>query len=145
MIQCLYNHVHSIKKHVKVIKEELGWKGDEVEGIPEIYDYEKVECFMQGVRDYLKFLKRGIGRTNHLVGIDIRNKRMTREEGIRLMKQYDGKKPYSLDLFLNFLDLNEDEFMNIVKKHIVFPNVEENKKIKKGKKTHDHDKWTLYK
>ena len=61
------------------------------------------------------------------------------------MKQYDGKKPYSLDLFLNFLDLNEDEFMNIVKKHIVFPNVEENKKIKKGKKTHDHDKWTLYK
>ena len=134
-----------VKKHVKVIKEELGWKGDEVEGIPEIYDYEKVECFMQGVRDYLKFLKRGIGRTNHLVGIDIRNKRMTREEGIRLMKQYDGKKPYSLDLFLNFLDLNEDEFMNIVKKHIVFPNVEENKKIKKGKKTHDHDKWTLYK
>ena len=35
--------------------------------------------------------------------------------------------------------------MNIVKKHIVFPNVEENKKIKKEKKTHDHDKWTLYK
>ena len=134
-----------VKKQVKIIKDELGWKGDEVEGIPEIYDYEKVECFMQGVRDYLKFLKRGIGRTNHLVGIDIRNNRMSRKEGIRLMKQYDGKRPHSLDLFLNFLDLDETEFMNIVKKHIVVPNVEENEELEKGKKTHDHDKWTLYK
>ena len=91
---------------------------------------------MQGVRDYLKFLKRGIGRTNHLVGIDIRNNRMSREEGIRLMKQYDGKRPHSLDLFLNFLDLDETEFMNIVKKHIVVPNVEENEELEKGKKTH---------
>ena len=56
-----------------------------------MYDYEKVECFMQGVRDYLKFLKRGVGRTNHLVGIDIRNKRMTRERAINIIKKNSKK------------------------------------------------------
>src|SRR5687768_18267196 len=44
-------------------------------------DYEKIECMFQGVRDYCKVIKRGFGRTNHLVNIDIRNKRMTREAG----------------------------------------------------------------
>ena len=134
-----------VKKQVEIIKKELGWRGNKVEGIPEMYDYEKVECFMQGVRDYLKFLKRGVGRTNHLVGIDIRNKRMTRDEGIKLMKKFDGKRPYSLDLFLDFLDLDESEFMNIIKKHIVFPNVEENKKLETGEKLDDQDQWILHK
>ena len=31
------------------IKEKLDWKGDEVEGVPPEYDYEKIECFMQGL------------------------------------------------------------------------------------------------
>ena len=26
----------------------------------------KIECIMQGVRDYIRFLKRGYGRTAHL-------------------------------------------------------------------------------
>ena len=34
---------------------------------------------MQGVRDYIKYLKRGYGRTAHLVSIDIRNGRIDRE------------------------------------------------------------------
>ena len=70
---------------------------------------------------------------------------MTRDEGIKLMKQFDGKRPYSLDLFLDFLDLDESEFMNIIKKHIVFPNVEENKKLETGEKLDDQDQWILHK
>ena len=30
------------------------------------YNYEKIECWMQGVRDYIKYLKRGYGRPSHL-------------------------------------------------------------------------------
>ena len=66
------------KKTSKNNKEELGWQGDTVEGIPPEYDYEKIECMMQGVRDYIKFLKRGFGRTAHLTSIDIRNNRLSR-------------------------------------------------------------------
>ena len=110
-----------VRKQVKIIKDELGWEGDEVEGIPPEYDYEKIECIMQGVRDYIKFLKRGFGRTSHLVSIDIRNKRLSREEGMDLTKMYDGKKPKSLSIFLKLINMSEKEFYDTVKKHVVFP------------------------
>ena len=97
---------------------------------------------MQGVRDYLKFLKRGIGRTNHLVGIDIRNGRKSREEGLALMDQYDGKRPASLDLFLDFLGITEDEFEELAQKHTVSPNKWRNQRPEMGEKTWDFDKWS---
>ena len=90
-----------VKKQVEIIKNELGWKGDEVEGVPPEYDYEKIECAMQGVRDYLKFLKRGVGRTNHLTGIDVRNKRLTRQKSIELMKNMTAKDPQVLRMELH--------------------------------------------
>lgn len=111
-----------VKEQVKIIKKELNWQGDEVEGIPEEYDYEKIECYMQGVRDYIKFIKRGFGRTSHLVSIDIRNNRMSREQGMKLVKEYDGKRPKSLDFFLGLVKMTEDEFYNTIFTHIVEPN-----------------------
>lgn len=130
-----------VKKQVEIIKQELGWEGDRVEGIPPEYDYEKVECFMQGVRDYLKYLKRGIGRTNHLVGIDIRNGRLSREEGLRLMREYDGKRPASLDLFLDFVGMSEEDFEEIAREHVVAPNQWKNEPLPPGEKTWDFDLW----
>lgn len=111
-----------VKEQVKIIKKELNWEGDEVEGIPEEYDYEKIECYMQGVRDYIKFIKRGFGRTSHLVSIDIRNNRMSREQGMKLVKEYDGKRPKSLDFFLGLVKMTEDQFYNTIFTHIVEPN-----------------------
>ena len=51
-----------------------------------------------GVRDYLRYIKRGFGRTSHLTSIDIRNKRMTREEVVKLVHMYDGKDPKHLNI-----------------------------------------------
>ncbi len=111
-----------VKKQVEIIKKELDWKGDIVEGIPEEYDYEKIECMMQGVRDYIKFIKRGFGRTSHLTSIDVRNKRMTRDKALELTKLYDGKRPKALDIFLKILNISEDDFYSIIEKQIVAPN-----------------------
>jgi len=110
-----------VKKQVKIIKEELGWKGDVVEGVPNNYNYEKIECVLQGTRDFIKYLKRGYGRTTHLASIDIRNGRLDREKGKELASLYDGKKPKSLDLFLKMVNLNENEFYDIVSKHVIEP------------------------
>src|SRR5208337_481011 len=101
----------------------LGWRGDQVEGVPPEHDYEKIECFMQGVRDYIKHLKRGFGRTTHLVSIDIRNHRKTRAEGERLVAEYDGRRPAALDLFLEYLGLREEEFLKLIEPHVVAPHV----------------------
>ena len=88
---------------------------------------------MQGVRDYIKFLKRGFGRTAHLTSIDIRNNRMSREKALELCKIYDGKRPKSLDVFLKIVNITEDEFYDIVKTHIVSPSPMEQRRNKKTK------------
>ena len=110
-----------MRKQVDIIKRDLGWEGDQVEGVPPQYDYEKIECFMQGVRDYIKYLKRGFGRTAHLASIDIRHGRLSREDGEALVAEYDGKRPGSLDIFLEFLGIDEARFMEIVNGHVVSP------------------------
>jgi N-acetyl sugar amidotransferase len=134
-----------VRKQVDIIKNELGWKGDNVEGIPQEYNYEKIECMMQGVRDYIKFLKRGFGRTAHLTSIDIRNNRMNREKAVELCEIYDGKKPKSLDLFLKMINITEDEFYEIIQSHIVSPSPVWNKEEMKKKKSNivpsDFDNW----
>ena len=101
---CLGSYIPwDVKKQVKILEEELDWKGDEVENVPPKYSYEKIECYMQGVRDYIKFIKRGYTRPSHLASIDIRNNRMNREDAMDLIKEYEGKKPQSLQIFLDFI------------------------------------------
>lgn len=139
---CLGSYIKwDTRKHVEIIKRELGWKGQEVEGVPPEYDYEKIECFFQGVRDYLKYIKRGMGRTNHLANVDIRNRRMTREEGEKLVREYDGKRPPSLDLFLDYLQLTEEQFLGIAINHEVSPWQFSPNQVEPGKRMPDMDKW----
>ena len=128
------------KTQSKLIMDELGWEGDEVEGMPpKIYDYEKIECHMQGVRDYIKFLKRGYSRVTQMTVLDIRNGRMTKEEAEELIYKYEGKKPPSLEVFLEYLDMTESEFNEIVSKTVVPPNKLEFNSNEWSPKTWDFD------
>lgn len=129
------------KNQVEIIKRELGWKGQEVEGIPPQYDYEKIECRWQGIRDYCKYIKRGHGRTNHLACIDIRNGEMDRETGMNLAEEYDGKRPASLDGFLKVLGISEKEFEDILLKNEVFDWGFDHDKLQPGKPLPDMDQW----
>jgi len=130
-----------VKKHVEVIKKELDWQEDEVEGVPPNYGYEKVECMFEGVRDYIKFIKRGLGRTAHLTSLDVRNGRMERDEAMKLTEKYDGKRPASLDIFLEYLDLSEEEFMKIAMSHCVAPYKYDPRKTEKGEELWDQKLW----
>lgn len=139
---CLGSYVPwDVKKQVKIIKRDLEWQEDEVEGVPPGYGYEKIECSMQGVRDYLKFVKRGYGRTTHLASIDIRNDRLKREEGIGMATDYDGKRPASLDVFLNHVGVSEEEFYKIAESHAIAPYKHDWSMTQPGEKLHDHDTW----
>ncbi len=129
------------KKHSEIIKRELDWDGDEVEGVPPEYFYEKIECMLNGVRDWCKYIKRGYGRTTHLGTLDIWNKRKTRQEALDLVEKYDGKRPASLDYFLEFLGMTEKEFMEIILQHQISPYKFDSANITKGTKMHDQDQW----
>tara|TARA_Y100001970_G_scaffold261626_1_gene344965 strand:- start:22248 stop:23405 length:1158 start_codon:yes stop_codon:yes gene_type:complete len=140
---CLGTYIPwDVKKQVEVIKKELNWHGDEVEGMPwNEYPYEKIECYMQGVRDYIKFLKRGYGRVTQMTALDLRNKRITKEKAEELIFKYENKKPHSLKLFLEYLEISEDEFNEIVSKTVVYPNEPNFSVNQYSEKTWDFDQW----
>jgi N-acetyl sugar amidotransferase len=130
-----------VKKQSQIIQEELGWKGDEVENVPPGYNYEKIECYLQGVRDYIKFIKRGYTRPAHLTSIDVRNQRLARDEALSITKEYEGRRPPSLDLFLEIVGLDEGEFLEIAMSHGVSPYRHDSCNTKDGVKSHDFDLW----
>ena len=131
-----------VKSQSKLIMDELGWQGDEVEGMPPgLYPYEKIECAMQGVRDYLKYLKRGYSRVTQMTALDIRNGRLEKAEADCLVEEWEGRKPPSLELFLEYLDITEGEFNEIVGKLAVAPHQPDFQVIQWGKRTPDFDRW----
>ena len=139
---CLGTYIKwDVPKQSKIIMDELGWKGDEVENVPEQYNYEKIECYMQGVRDYIKYIKRGYSRPSHLVALDLRNKKITKEKAKELVSLYEGKKPQSLNLFLDFIGLTEEQFYEVVIGHEISPHKFQ-RNDNNSKKTDDFDSWS---
>ena len=139
---CLGSYIPwDVKRQSEIIQQELGWKGDRVENVPPAYQYEKIECYMQGVRDYIKYIKRGYSRPSHLVALDVRHGRMAKEEGEELVNQYEGRRPPSLDLFLDFVGLTEQEFLEIAMQHQVSPYQHCPEKTQDGERLADFDQW----
>ncbi|HEY9688084.1 MAG TPA: N-acetyl sugar amidotransferase [Coleofasciculaceae cyanobacterium] len=66
-----------------------------------------------GMHDYLKFIKFGYGRASDHVCKDIRSGKLTREEGIELVRQYDHVKSRDLLRWLEYVNMSEDEFDRI--------------------------------
>ena len=139
---CLGSYIPwDVKKQSDLIKRELDWREEAVEGVPPEYGYEKIECMFQGVRDYLKYIKRGYARVAHLASIDIRNGRMSREAALEYVKQYEGKRPSSLDVFLEYLQISEAEFNEIAVSQLVYPNECDPAKLEKGAELWDQKLW----
>ncbi|MBN1913122.1 MAG: N-acetyl sugar amidotransferase, partial [Candidatus Omnitrophica bacterium] len=77
--------------------------------------YEDVECFHSaGTHDYIKFLKYGYGKALDHACRQIRLKRMTREEGIELVRKYDQRIPADLKIFLKWIGMDETEFYSCI-------------------------------
>ncbi len=96
---------------------------------------------MQGIRDYIKFIKRGSGRTAHLSAIDIRNNIIGQNIARKNIDEYDGKKPKSLDLFLKNIGITESEFNRIVKSHAVYPADINPEELHEGEELPDQKSW----
>lgn len=128
------------REQSKLIASELGWKGDEVEGVPPEFNYEKIECYMQGVRDYIKFRKRGYSRVSHLMALELRKEAIDQSIAKETISQYEGKRPASLDIFLTMLGISEAEFNKIISEHRVDP-WDDKVAVSIGKKPHDYDLW----
>lgn len=77
--------------------------------------YEDVHCFHSaGLHDYIKFLKLGYGKVTDHATREIRLKRMTREEGIGMVKRYSEIIPPDVDLFLDWIEMDKNQLMRCV-------------------------------
>jgi hypothetical protein len=90
--------------------------GKSIEG--SIVDYENLDNFQTGIHDYFKFLKYGFGRASNIASIHIRRGRISRTQGMRMVREHDGKFPATyLGRFLNEiigpLGITEEHFRKI--------------------------------
>lgn len=103
--------------------------------------YENLDNYQHGIHDYLKFLKYGFGRATDLVSMHIRRGRISRKQGLELVKKLDGVYPESylgkpLESILNKINLTVDEFDEICQRFTNMDIFEKNSKgelLKKGK------------
>ncbi len=65
---------------------------------------------LDGFHYYLSYIKFGIGRATSDASHEIRDGRISREEGIELIKKYDGEFPRKYyDVFLKYCDITEEQ------------------------------------
>ena len=76
--------------------------------------YAKIEDHANDVHDYLKYLKFGYGRATDDASMEIRHGRMTREEGIDMVRRYDANEPSTLDGYCDFLGITKQYFYDLV-------------------------------
>ena len=64
---------------------------------------------------YTTYIKFGLGRASYDAAQEIRNGKISREEGVSLVKQFDNEFPakYFAD-FLNYIDLDQGSFEKVI-------------------------------
>lgn len=77
--------------------------------------YASLDDRIDGYHYYLGFIKFGIGRTTSDTAHEIRDGKISREEGAALIKRYDGEFPKKyFQEFLEYCRITEDSFNEIV-------------------------------
>ena len=83
-----------------------------------IYDYADLDCMYIVIHHYFKYLKFGFGSTSDNVSNEIRNGRMTREEGIKLVRETDGRTPPKeyIKHFCENIGITKEQFLKTTDK-----------------------------
>lgn len=81
-------------------------------------NYENMDNGQTGIHDYFKFLKYAFGRTTDFACLHIRRGRLQRTDGIRIIRERDGRFPWTyigcrLEDILQEIDMSLDEFFTI--------------------------------
>ena len=79
--------------------------------------YSSFDDRIDGFHYFTTWIKFGIGRCTYDSSQEIRNKKITLEEGKLLVKKYDGEIPTKFFIeILNYLDMDIDEFFDTIDK-----------------------------
>ena len=77
--------------------------------------YTEIDDKMVPIHFYTTFIKFGIGRATYDASQEIRNKKITREEGINLVRKFDGEFPSrSIYDFLEYINITSEKFYETI-------------------------------
>jgi N-acetyl sugar amidotransferase len=79
--------------------------------------YSGIDDKIDDLHFYTTFIKFGIGRASYDASQEIRNKHLTREEGVALVKRFDGEFPdrYFEDV-MNYIEMQPQQFYDLCDK-----------------------------
>jgi len=101
-----------------VAKEKCGLRESDDTNSGTFTNFAQNDQGLYALHAYLMYLKFGFGRATQDVGIEIRRGAMDRNQGLNLVRIYDGHFPNDwLQRYLKYYDLKEDEFREILNKH----------------------------
>ncbi len=101
-----------------VAKEKCGLKEAEISNAGTFTNFAQNDQGLYALHAYLMYLKFGFGRATQDAGIEIRRGAMTREQGVNLIKLYDGRYPEEWEsAYLDYYDLDVPEFYAVLERH----------------------------
>ena len=103
-----------VQKQLKIIKK-FGWQ--ELKEAPKGSWLKYENCDMQyiDIREYIKYLKFGYGRSNDQLSIALRHNLISRKKAIKILEKTDGKFSNSnLIKFCKYLNITQKEFYEII-------------------------------
>jgi N-acetyl sugar amidotransferase len=95
--------------------EHTGFNANPIRNEGTYSKYASLDDKLDGYHYYLAFIKFGIGRCTSDAAHEIRDNHITREEGVDLVKRFDGEFPQkNFATFLEYCDMTEEHFWEII-------------------------------
>lgn len=96
-------------------KEHTGLQEAEESNTGTFTNFAQNDQKLYALHTYLMYLKFGFGRATQDASIDIRRGAMDREQGVNLVRLYDGQFPEeALVDYLEYYQMNEEEFFGVL-------------------------------
>ena len=95
--------------------ENTGFKANPERNEGTYSKYASLDDKLDGIHYYLSYIKFGIGRATSDSAHEVRDGHLTREEGVLLVRKFDGEFPkkYFQD-FLTYCDISEEYFWEVI-------------------------------
>ena len=95
--------------------EHTGFSANEERTEGSYSKYSSIDDRIDPLHYYTTFIKFGIGRATYDAAQEIRNDKITREEGVALVKRYDDEFPHKyIREILDYMDISEDRFWEVI-------------------------------
>ncbi len=110
-----YYHKWTPQENYYYCVEHTGFKPNPERTEGTFSKYASLDDKMDGFHYYMRYIKFGLGRCVEDAAHEIRDGHMTREEGVALMRKYEGEFPGKhFKDFLEYLDITEEHFWEVV-------------------------------